>query len=408
MVPFDVPLDPDLIGRNRELAELTRLLDRHRLITLIGPAGVGKTRLAEAVFISETARGRQGQVVELAAVMQPELLVGVLSNALGANEPETEPTWEALATHIGQSNLLLVLDNFEQILDAAPMVANLLRACPRLTIIISSRERLRLRAEHVYSVSPLMVPEHEAPGDGEIANYPAIELFLQRATNADPGFEPSLAELTAIAEICQRVDGLPLAIELAAARVRVLPPLALLAHMARPLPLLVGGPRDAPARQQTMRAAIAWSVDLLGEGARDLHQHLGCFPDSFSMQAALEIAFLEAPGEEQKLSSLLNLLEELLDTHLLRRIDVDTENARFVMLTVVREFAKELLEGTPDATRIKREHAEFFLKMADRQSPLLTTDSAGVALGNWSRNCPICGRPSRRSWTRGRAPQRST
>jgi predicted ATPase/DNA-binding SARP family transcriptional activator len=383
-----VPLDADLIGRNRELAELTRLLERHRLVTLAGPAGVGKTRLAEALLMSEQARGRQGQLVELAAVMQPHLLVGVLANALGATEPETEPSWETLAAYIAQSNLLLVLDNFEQILDAAPMVANLLRACPRLAVVITSRERLRLRAEHVYAVSPLIVPGHETPGDEDLASNPAVELFLQRASNADPAFEPSVTELRAISEICQRVDGLPLAIELAAARIRVLPPLALLSHLVHPLPLLIGGPRDAPARQQTMRAAIAWSVDLLGGETRALYQRLGCFPDSYSLQAVLEIAHAKTSSHEQDLSSLLNLLEELLDTHLLRRIDTDPGNSRFSMLTVVREYAKERLDGTGDAPIIRRQHADYFRALANEQTPLLTTDSAGVALALLEQDLP--------------------
>lgn len=384
----DIPLDPDLIGRNRELAELSRLLERHRLITLVGPAGVGKTRLAEAVFMSEAARGRQGHAVDLAAVTQPDLLVGVLSNALGATEPETEPSWDALASHIGQSNHLLVLDNFEQILDAAPMVANLLRACPRLAIIITSRERLRLRAEHVYLVSPLNVPEHKSPMDEELASNPAVDLFLQRATNAVPDFAPTATELGAIAEICQRVDGLPLAIELAAARVRVLPPLALLSHMAHPLPLLIGGPRDAPARQQTMRAAVAWSVDLLGDETRSLYQNLGCFPDTFSLQAAQEIAWSETASNDRDASSPLDVLEELLDAHLLRRTDADPGNPRFGMLTVVREYAKERLDVAPHAPRIRRLHADYFRTLADAQTPLLTTESAAPALTTLERELP--------------------
>lgn len=386
--PTDVPIDSDLIGRNRELAELTRLLERHRLITLVGPAGVGKTRLAEAVFMSEVARGRPGKVIELAAVMQPHLLVGVLASALGATEPETEPRWEDLAAHISQTNLLLVLDNFEQILDAAPMVADLLRACPRLAVIMTSRERLRLRAEHVYPVSPLVTPEHQAPAEDGFANYPAVNLFLQRAVNADPAFSPSAVELEAIAEICQRVDGLPLAIELAAARVRVLPPLALLSHMAHPLPLLIGGPRDAPLRQRTMRAAIAWSVDLLRADTRNAYQHLGCFPDSFSLQAAREIAVARVSGDEPDPSALLDVLEELLDSHLLRRVEDDSGNPRFVMLTVVREYAKEGLDGTPDALHIRRRHAEFFRTLVDVQAPLLTTDAAGAALTMLERELP--------------------
>ncbi|MDQ2652789.1 MAG: tetratricopeptide repeat protein, partial [Chloroflexota bacterium] len=374
------PLDADLIGRNRELAELTRLLERHRLVTLVGPAGVGKTRLAEALLMSEAANGRETHLIELAAVTQPDLLLGALASALGATEPETDPSWESLAGHIGQSNLLLALDNFEQILDAAPLVADLLRACPRLTLIVTSRERLRLRAEHVYHVAPLALPESETPADDALASYPAVGLFLRRATSADPAFSPTADDLRAVAEVCQRVDGLPLAIELAAARVRVLPPVALLSHMAHPLPLLVGGPRDAPARQQTMRAAIAWSVDLLTADSRELFQHLACFPDSFSLPAVQHIADSEIASAEPGMFPLLDVLEDLLDAHLLRRIDADPGIPRYAMLTVVREYARELLDETPGALSIRARHASYFQTLAAEQAPLLTTENAGAAL----------------------------
>jgi predicted ATPase/DNA-binding SARP family transcriptional activator len=387
-IPAELPLDADLIGRERELAELTRVLERHRLVTLVGPAGVGKTRLAEAMYRAKAAQGRQGQVIELAAVTQPDLLLGALANALGATEPETDPTWETLAAHIGQRNLLLVLDNFEQILDAAPLVADLLRACPRLAIMVTSRERLRLRAEHVYHVAPLALPALASPAEDALASYPAVRLFLQRATSTDSAFYPTETELRAIAEICQRVDGLPLAIELAAARVRVLPPVALLSQMARPLPLLVGGPRDAPARQRTMRAAIAWSVDLLAADSRELFQRLACFPDSFSLPAVQHIADPEMAPAEPGLSPLLDVLEDLLDAHLLRRIDADPGTPRFSMLTVVREYARELLDASPGALSIRARHASFFQALATEQAPLLTTENAGAALAMLEQEHP--------------------
>jgi predicted ATPase/DNA-binding SARP family transcriptional activator len=379
-LPAEVPPDIDLVGRNRELAELARLLERHRLLTLVGPAGVGKTRLAEALFMTEAAHGRPGGIVELAAVTQPNLLLGTLANALGVTEPESDPSWEALASYIGQSNLLLVLDNFEQILDAAPLVADLLRACPRLAIIVTSRERLRLRAEHVYHVAPLALPELSASSEATMDSFPAVNLFLRRAVSADAAFDPTETEIRAIAEVCQRVDGLPLAIELAAARVRLLPPVALLSHMAHPLPLLTGGPRDAPARQRTMRAAIAWSVDLLAADSRALFQHLACFPDSFSIQAVQEIVELDDSGVESGPGPLLDLLEGLLDTHLLRRVDADPDSPRFAMLTVVREYARELLDDSPEAPRVRTRHANYFQMLAEGQAPLLTTDAAGSAL----------------------------
>lgn len=383
--PARSPLDTDLVGRDRELAELARLQERHRLVTLVGPAGVGKTRLAEALLMAEEATGRQGQLIELAAVRWPEHLPGAIASALGATEPEVDPTWETVAAHIGQANLLLVLDTFEHILDAAPQVADLLRACPRLALIVTSRERLRLRAEHAYHVAPLTLPDLAASPDDTLATYPAVGLFLRRATNADPTFSPAPTDLRAIAEICHRVDGLPLAIELAAARVRVLPPLAMLSHMTHPLPLLIGGPRDAPARQRTMRAAIAWSVDLLASDSREMFARLASFPDSFSLPAAQQVADPEAANAE---SALLDVLEILLDAHLLRRIDADPQSPRFAMLTVVREYARELLDETPDAPVIRERHANYYQALAAEQAPLLTTEEAGAALATLEQEHP--------------------
>lgn len=369
-----------LIGRERELAELARLLERHRLVSLLGPAGVGKTRLAEVLLATERARGRAGHLVELAAISRPDLVIGEIADALGITERDIDTNWETLVAAIGQANLLLVLDNFEQVLDAASLVADLLRACPRLSIIVTSRERLRLRAEHLYQVSPLALPEPTAARHELVASYPAVSLFLQRANDADSNFTPSDSNLSAIAEICRRLDGLPLAIELAAARVRVLPPESLLAHLAQPLPLLTGGPRDAPARQRTMRAAIAWSVDLLPSDSRSLFQRLGCFPDGFSLDAVQEVAGSGIAAEDLSSMPLLDLLEDLLDKHLLRRVDTDPESPRFAMLTVIREYAAELLEGTGEAQEIRLRHANYYQALASEQTPLLTTDNAAAAV----------------------------
>ncbi|MCA9864293.1 MAG: tetratricopeptide repeat protein, partial [Thermomicrobiales bacterium] len=379
--PVGTP-DGDLICRDRELAELTRLLERSRLVTLVGPAGVGKTRLAEALLAGQVARGQQGHMIELAAVTQPELLASALANALGVVEPETDPGWEAVAAQIGQSSLLLVLDNFEQILDAAPRVADLLRACPRLALIVTSRERLRLRAEHAYYVAPLLLPDLAESGEDAVAMYPAVRLFLQRAGSTDPAFAPSATDVQAIAGICRRVDGLPLAIELAAARVRVLPPVALLTHLAHPLPLLVGGPRDAPARQRTMRAAIAWSAELLAANSLDAFRMLACFPDSFALDAAQCLAtdFMDRSTPDP--SFFIDVLEDLLDTHLLRRLDTGSEVPRFAMLTVVREYARELLDEMPTAPAIRARHADFYQALAAGLAPLLTTEQAGAALAS--------------------------
>ena len=377
-----------LIGRDRELAELGRLLERRRLVTLVGPAGVGKTRLAEALVAMEAARGRRGQVIELADVSQPDFLPGALASALGVAEPEVDPSWGTIVAHIGQSHVLLVLDNFEQILSAGPNLADMLRACPRLSLVVTSRERLRLRAEHIYDVTPLVFPDPTQPETPALASYPAIALFVERAGNADPAFAPSATDLRAIAEVCQRVDGLPLAIELAAARVRVLPPVTLLTHMEHPLSLLTGGPRDAPARQRTMRAAIAWSVDLLGSDARALFRQLACFPGSFSLRAIEEIA--EPPTMGGKPGNALHLddVEALVDSHLLHRVDPDPATPRFAMLTVIREYAGELLDRAADARSTRARHANHFSSLARAQAPLLTTEDAATVLNELDMELP--------------------
>ncbi|MCA9879427.1 MAG: tetratricopeptide repeat protein, partial [Thermomicrobiales bacterium] len=380
--------DPDLLGRERELAELARLLARHRLLTLVGPAGAGKTRIAAAAIATELARGRDAHFVELGAIADPGLLPHAIATVIDAATPEVETTWPALMTHIGASSLLLVLDNFEQLIQSAGLVADLLRACPHLSLLVTSRERLRLRAEHVYPVEPLALPDATPAPDDDLTSYPSVRLFLRRAESADPTFAPTSADVVASAEVCRRLDGLPLAIELAAARVRLLPPAALLAHLAQPLSLLTGGPRDAPARQQTMRAAIAWSVDLLPTDTRRAFQRLGVFPGSFSLQAAATVATPTGSDADEADLAALDVLEDLFDKHLLRRITADPAHPRFTMLTVIREYAAELLAQAGEALATRERHAGFYQALAATQAPRLTTAEVGDALAVLEQEAP--------------------
>ncbi|MFT4041451.1 MAG: tetratricopeptide repeat protein, partial [Thermomicrobiales bacterium] len=254
--------------------------------------------------------------------------------------------------------------------------------CPRLSLLVTSRERLRLRAEHIYEVAPLPLPAASERDPGLLEGSPAVQLFLRRAAAADPAFVVDGPGLVAMAEICRRLDGLPLAIELAAARVTLLPPAALLARLARPLPLLTGGPRDAPSRQQTMRAAIAWSADLLPPETRRLYARLGAFPASFSLPAAQSVAaaVANAPGDDDPALALLEGLEDLLHKHLLRRAGTDPAAPRFAMLTVIREYAAELLASADDAPLVRARHALFYAGLADQLAPLLTGAGAATAL----------------------------
>ena len=256
----------DLIGREREIAELQRLLATSRLLTLTGPAGVGKTRLGLAVAGAVAEMDVDVVFVDLASLRDAALVLPAVARALGINETGASSLVDAMATHLAGKRSLLVLDNFEQVVSAAADVARLLASCSGIRLLITSRSRLRLRGEQEYPVQPLAVPNRsDRPGTPDaIADWersPAIALFVQRAREAQPGYVLTVPDAPVAAEICRRLDGLPLAIELAAARIRVLPLPAILSRLERPLTLLAGGPRDAPARQQTLRAAIDWSHD---------------------------------------------------------------------------------------------------------------------------------------------------
>jgi predicted ATPase/DNA-binding SARP family transcriptional activator len=379
-----------LIGRERELAELTHLLDRKRLVTLTGPGGVGKTTLALAAAGATGGSFPDGAaLVELASVQTETQVVPAIARALGVQETGHAPLLDAVATAIEGERLLLLVDNCEHLAGIAGVLANLLARCPQLTVLATSRSRLRIKGEQEHPVSPLAVPE-AVGGEGALPVGPssssslllppsvpaAVTLFVERARAARPDFALTVETAPVVAEIVRRLDGLPLAIELAAARVRILSPADLLARLAQPLDLLTGGPHDAPARHQTLRATIAWSYDLLGPGEQILFQRLAVFAGGFTIDAAESVGgrFAEggrsAPGGETTTSeappSVLETLSSLVDQNLIIERRRPDGELRFGLLETIREFALEQLAASGAEAAVRDAHATYALELAER------------------------------------------
>jgi predicted ATPase/class 3 adenylate cyclase len=315
-----------LIGRERELGELAQALGEHRLVTLVGPGGTGKTRLALQAAAEAVESFEHGVWwVPLAPVTDPERVESAIAGAIGADGP--------LPEYLRPQKALLLIDNFEQVVEGADQVAALIEAAPRISVLVTSREPLRIQAECRYTVEPLREAD-------------AVALFVDRARTVDTSFEPD----EPVGEICRRLDGLPLAVELAAARIGLLSTAELLARLDRALPLLTGGARDAPERQRTLRATIEWSYDLLSDEERRLFAGLAVFAGSFTLEAAERVCGAD-----------LDLLHALVNRSLVRRWG----SGRFGMLETVREYALERLEALPDAEGVRRRHAEYFLDVAE-------------------------------------------
>jgi non-specific serine/threonine protein kinase len=405
LAALPVPVS-SFVGRERELAEIERLLMTGRLVTLTGPGGCGKTRLALEVATRLKERFADGTAfVSLASLEDAGLVAGTIARALDVRESPTEPCWELVADAVGSRELLLVVDNLEHLLDTAWQFAAWLMSCPRLTMLATSRERLRLQGEQVYSVPPLSLPPQGLPTQGQptrssrpsepvattdvaAASSEAVRLFVERARAIEPRFALTDQTAPAAAEICRRLDGLPLAIELAAARAHLLPPAAMLTRLTgtaqtSSLELLRGGARDLPLRQQTLRRTIAWSYDLLASDEQALLRRLAVFSGSFTLEQAEAICGGVVRNESRVASttspdsllttpySLLDMVASLLERNLLRPVQGVADEPRFTMLTTIRAFALEQLEAHGEATEVRRCHAAYYLALAEEAAPHL-------------------------------------
>jgi predicted ATPase/DNA-binding XRE family transcriptional regulator len=360
-----------LLGRQDDVKTVCDLLRRAtvRALTLTGPGGVGKTRLAVQVAAELADLFPDGVAfVPLAPLRDAALIPAAIAQVLGVGETGDLPLFESLATALRTQRLLLVLDNYEHLLAGATLVADLLERCPSVKVLCTSRTRLRLRGEHAFPVQPLPVPAHGLVADPDAAAaWPAVVLFVERAQAVQPGFALTLENLEAVVGICRRLDGLPLALELAAARVTVLLPSALLKRLEQHLPLLTGGPRDAPARHQALRDAIAWSYDLLSESEQRLFRRLSSFAGGWTLPLAQEVCADSAADVESVVPDLVALVEHSL---VQPRVGNDGE-PRFGLLETLREHALERLEASGEAAGVRRRHATAFLRIAEQAEPHL-------------------------------------
>jgi non-specific serine/threonine protein kinase len=358
------------IGRRRELETVVAMMRQPeiRLLTLTGTGGTGKTRLAIQAAADLLPDYTDGVIfVALAAVTDPALVPSAIIQSFEIRETTNRTLPEALSGR----DMLLVLDNFEQVAPAATTIATMLDLCPKITILVTSRAPLQVSAEHEFPVPPFALPDMDRlPGFEELAQYDVIQLFSNRARAVQPAFELDERNVAAVASIASRLEGLPLAIELAAARSKVLSPRAMLDRLERRLPLLTNGAHDAPARHHTLRNAIAWSYDLLDRDSMALFRRLSVFAGGFSLAAAT--AVLSFPGDALPELAVLDQVSLLVDRSLVVRANHVSDDPRFTMLETLREFAHEQLVASGELPRMAEAHVQYFHHLAREAEPQLT------------------------------------
>ena len=375
--PHNLPVQPTpFLGRQQEVASVCMLISRQevRLVTLTGPGGIGKTRLSLQVAADLADQFAEGVwFVPLAPLSDAELVVPTIMQILSISEAGTQPPLTLLKTALKDKHLLLLLDNFEQVITAAVQVAELLAACPKLKVIVTSRVVLHVQAEHEFAVPPLSLPNPKhLPDLVTLSQYEAVYLFISRAQAVKPDFQVTNTNAPAVAAICVRLDGLPLAIELAAARSKLLPPQSLLTRLTQRLAVLTSGARDVPARHQTLRNTIMWSYDLLDAQEQRLFRRLATFVGGCTLEAVEAVC--AALDKAEPGDSVLDSIGSLIDKSLLRPIEQEVEQGqelRVLMLETIREYGLEALAASGEMELTRQAHADYYLTWAEEAQPKL-------------------------------------